>query len=421
MGKFSSLVPLVGLAAACSVDELPQSKLGIDGSAGVSGYSGSGGGAGTAQGGIGGGELDASFDADTTGGSGGGGTDSGPDAGGCPPGLGDCDSNPDNGCEQDLISSPGHCGSCGRDCLGSVCQDSKCERVLLHSQADDSAFKGPWGVTVDATHVYVAVTGGSSTGYVLRIDKDGNQPLKIAPSEPEPFDIVLHADDAYWTNNLVDAGSVRKVPKAGGTVTTLASDQKRPVGISVDATNVYWANNDGAVVNKLPQTGGGSPTVLAAGQSRPRSTVVDGAFVYFVDVNEGRVKKVPSAGGSVTNVVNGATGPWVLAVDPAGSNLFFSGYASDGGLFRAAKTAVGASPETLVANQNKAMYVHVDATHVYFATHESTTGIIARLPKSGGGTEILATDQVTPAGITTDDAWIYWTEYSGNRLSKLAK
>src|SRR5262249_25678128 len=34
----------------------------------------------------------------------------------CNPGFGDCDGNPANGCETNLKTSPGNCGSCGSAC-----------------------------------------------------------------------------------------------------------------------------------------------------------------------------------------------------------------------------------------------------------------------------------------------------------------
>lgn len=60
--------------------------------------------------------------------------DAGP---GCPPGTGDCDGSPDNGCETDLTSDEAHCGTCEiacaatRSCLDSVCRAATITRVEL--------------------------------------------------------------------------------------------------------------------------------------------------------------------------------------------------------------------------------------------------------------------------------------------------
>lgn len=44
----------------------------------------------------------------------------------CPPGAGDCDMDPANGCEANLKDSAQSCGSCGITCMGSPCVDGAC-------------------------------------------------------------------------------------------------------------------------------------------------------------------------------------------------------------------------------------------------------------------------------------------------------
>ncbi|WP_146647785.1 hypothetical protein [Labilithrix luteola] len=48
---------------------------------------------------------------------------------GCAPGWGDCDFNPNNGCETNLMVSDGHCGQCGNHCdtqAGQPCINGQC-------------------------------------------------------------------------------------------------------------------------------------------------------------------------------------------------------------------------------------------------------------------------------------------------------
>ncbi len=51
-------------------------------------------------------------------------TDSGTLA--CEPGLGDCDTDPSNGCETILESSSEHCGACGIACASGTCENNRC-------------------------------------------------------------------------------------------------------------------------------------------------------------------------------------------------------------------------------------------------------------------------------------------------------
>jgi len=45
----------------------------------------------------------------------------------CSPGRGDCDGDPANGCETDLLATDLHCGTCGQACGGTTrCSDGLC-------------------------------------------------------------------------------------------------------------------------------------------------------------------------------------------------------------------------------------------------------------------------------------------------------
>jgi hypothetical protein len=53
-------------------------------------------------------------------------------AGGCLPGFDDCDGDPANGCEANLVTSSEHCGACGLQCVaGMTCTNGACGLVDL--------------------------------------------------------------------------------------------------------------------------------------------------------------------------------------------------------------------------------------------------------------------------------------------------
>lgn len=54
----------------------------------------------------------------------------------CEPGRGDCDRNPENGCEEDLSTSTAHCGRCGARCAGQCVQGSCILPVQISVGAD---------------------------------------------------------------------------------------------------------------------------------------------------------------------------------------------------------------------------------------------------------------------------------------------
>ena len=94
----------------------------------------------------------------------------------CASGLGDCDANAGNGCEQNLTNSPAHCGACGRTCparpnANATCVSSACSIACNAGYADcdanaatgcevhtdrDSANCGRCGVACSAGQICVA-------------------------------------------------------------------------------------------------------------------------------------------------------------------------------------------------------------------------------------------------------------------------
>jgi hypothetical protein len=340
----------------------------------------------------------------------------------CPSGLGNCDANVANGCETDLSAAGNHCGACDHDCLGGACTASKCQAFVLVSVADDPNLVAPWGIASDGNHVFFTVTNYSGTGSLMRVATDGSGLTVLAPSQAEPFDVVLDATHVYWTDNLSSGGKVAKMPKLGGSEVVLASSQNRPVGLSIDDDRVYFAAYGSHAVRSVGK-GGAGLTDLATGQTGARHTAVDSGTsgsVYFTTSGDGAVRRVAKTGGAVASVSATVDSPWVVVADPTGSELFFTRFAPGGDVHRIAKTAQGATPGVVAASQSSPMYVHADATHVYFGSHVSS-GSVARVPKSGGAVETLGSGLNKPVGITTDANAIYWAEYDASRIWKLAK
>lgn len=269
----------------------------------------------------------------------------------CATGFDDCNGLTGDGCEQDVLSDPKHCGSCGHDCDGGACVGGVCQSVVLGKAPLGS---GAAEITIDASFVYSGPAPGMS-------------------------------------------GQVFRVPLGGGSVTTLG-------GLGFGGVLSLWVNEAGLFVGYQNNSvthilldGGGSKTY--SGSQSARGVVATLTDVYWTNGNTIRTGKVGdgSSNGYLCCYSSGVMG---LALDA--THLYWT--TGVGEVYRA---PIGVeSPQLLVASGvGGASDILVDATHVYWI---SSMGI-HRVPTTGGEQTMLATEGPNVRGIALDEARIYWT------------
>jgi hypothetical protein len=112
-----------------------------------------------------------------------------------------------------------------------------------------------WGIAVDDSAVFWRDGGGRQPGRVMRVNKDGTQPLQLAATTGEgPRFLALDSTNVYWTSGDSTDGTVMTSAKDGSEQVSLAVSQAGPRGIAVDDFNVYWTNFGGATVMKAPKS-----------------------------------------------------------------------------------------------------------------------------------------------------------------------
>ncbi len=213
-------------------------------------------------------------------------------------------------------------------------------------------------------------TGGTSDAGIL----DGSLPTHDGPY-------------SYFYANPVNFGHVYGVP-AGTTTSVVFATGSDPHNIGApftfDASRVYYgdavfvgANLKTSLV-ALPTTGSHRiPTTLVSDLHTVQDITVDDSFLYFVDVDDevegGNVRfatsvgRVPLAGGK----------PTILATDTAVSGValaVFGGY-------------------------------------VYWTeSGTAASGVVRRVPATGGAAETLAADQRNPAAIAVNSSGVFWID-----------
>ena len=196
--------------------------------------------------------------------------------------------------------------------------------------------------------------------------------------------LALDAANVYWAEagSPYSDGAIKSVPKGGGKPAVLASKQLSARGIAMDATNVYWLTGglvDGDAAVMSVSKNGGAPTTLASGLSNLNKIAVDATNVYWTSGIIG-----PSPSGAVMTVPK-----------------------------------VGGTPTTL-ASGGVSIGLVVDAAKVYYT--DSSTYTVKSVPKNGGASSVLASNQDRPGDMVMDDTYLYWVNRAaGGSVAKVAK
>lgn len=259
---------------------------------------------------------------------------------------------------------------------GSLARAEKRAGAPIEVLAQDLAT--PYGIAVAKGRVYFSATtpGFGGLGSVSLVDKAHiDRPLREAGAIEEPWSIVVRGDDIYFTDLHLRHVSSAPLTASVDTskVNALANTDGRPVGLAVDDTHVYWTDSDPGVINKTPR-GGGPITTLVARGDKTTGLAIDDTYVYFSEWGSGRIGRVLKSGGGIATLVSGHKGVRAIAVDD---------------------------------------------TRLYWS--HPPTGTIRSIPKGGGPATVHASDLKHPYSIAVDDTSIYWAEFDGGVVRAIEK
>jgi hypothetical protein len=305
-----------------------------------------------------------------------------------------------------------NCGTCGHDCLGGGCVDSRCQPVVI---AIDPG--GPVGLAVDATHVYWTTSFDSD---VRRAPIDGGAAETIydGPTGTSLGEgLVRSGTDVYFTIGDVDGG-VYRCPATGcgvagpqPVVAPLAAPQF--VGLADGGVLLFSELAfDGRVGRcTLPCTSG--VTFLAAGEGFPGFVASDGDALFWSTIvpSGGNLRAKEDAGGVPTTLVAGQS---VRQVEVRGAEVLFA----NGAGLRAVARDGGAVRKIFELPATPIERFAIEGNVVYF-NDQLSVGSIQRCPVVGcadAGSVVLAASQAYPHAVVIDEKSVYWTN-SGDPIN----
>jgi len=276
----------------------------------------------------------------------------------------------------------------------------------------------PIDIAVTPAEVYWINEGGA----LMRLEKSdlGSAPTVLASETGQPASLALDQTSAYWLDSqtVTDPGALRQMPLDGGPVTTLEDGLANPAHLAEAAGHLFWTNRGiesapGSVMKR--SLSGAAPVVLVPGVAANLIAVNRTTVYYTVD---DLIQSVPAAGGPIAQVHTPPEGT-IRGLGLSPTHVY---WATQKGLRRAALGDLNV--EAIYGGTLFALTI--DARNAYFAQIDRIVGnpptfTIRELPLDGGRAVTLAVDQAEPRALAVDDAFVYWVNYKGGTVMRVAK
>ena len=384
----------------------------------------------------------------------------------CVPGWSDCDGDPTNGCEADIVSGIDSCGGCGRSCdAGQVCTGGACVAgpcappntncngacVDLRTSvqycgacaiACSPAEQCDNGGCVPVAPVCTTCGAAGCVDLQQDVDNCGScghkcptsdntfsraclsgqcqpcPPGLTACQESSPL-LVLCADTTRERFNCGTCGhecgdgetcwNSVCVPSSSF---ALVSDQSSVSDLVADANGAYWVDEGQGIVATVAVAGSAAVT-LATDQVHPVHLAVDATHVYWANQLGGAVMRVTKAPGGTPEIVAATPEPTFVSVDD--TTLYWVSR-TDAKIFSAPKDGSGVPTEL----------AHLPSAPTLFAANKRSlvTGawggsadVVTVTPRAGGPSNTLR--GLCPrqfATLSADDDDLYFACQSDQRL-----
>jgi hypothetical protein len=358
-----------------------------------------------------------------------------------------------------------NCGACGHDCLGGACAAGTCQPVDIASEQGL-----PAGIVVDKTNLYWVNLGTAivpskgnnlfSDGGVMQCPiRDCTNPVALVTginqvyTNAQPFGIAVDSLNVYFYVSGSDtAGDFNPsslqlkacaVGGCGGMPRVLggAPPNLQPYGLAAASGKVIWGTDPieacSASLGCADPTNAPVITLALEAGNFPAAVATDGRDVYWgvnpeVNAAPGIVRcALGGCGENPTTVCSEPAGSWAaplaLALDAA--NVYWTD--NQGGVWRCSRKGTSGAATALAAGRQGALAIATDGIDVYWTEggtfpievpYDRPGGVFkCAVNGCGGNPTTVASDQGVPMGIAVDATSVYWTQFSGGRITRWVK
>ena len=270
---------------------------------------------------------------------------------------------------------------------------------------------GPFGVSSDGTHVWVANKGEDT---VSEIEASSGTVIRTIPVGSNPEGVSSDGTDVWVANQ----GTVSEIEASSGTVirTIPVDGGGGPDGVSSDGTHVWVANNDESTVSEIEASSGTVIRTIPVG-SNPWGVSSDGTHVWVANNSEGTVSEIEASSGTVIRTIPVGFAPTGVSSD--GTHVWVTNTSED--TVSEIEASSGTVTRTIPVGAEP-LGVSSDGTHVWVTNYGEDT--VTDIEASSG--TVIATLTIPPAetreliGVSSDGTHVWVTSEDENTVSELS-
>ena len=310
------------------------------------------------------------------------------------------------------------CGSSSDNAPTGICKGAMSAQLL-------APLTGP-PASLDVRDGWLVATtadSGRQDGTVIAVNLATGAFQTIASGRASPRNVAVGPPDAYWMeyypNSGADAGGAIVAAPLDGSAPPREVVQVAPGGFQMlfDGGTLYFQELNGGISSLA--TGATAATTVVP-EVAALFLTSDRQNLYWTDCSLKSVDRAPKAGGDKQHLADGFC-PYGIATD--GVDLYYADLYTkldDGSYVEGPQLhrlpAAGGTDTVVSDTAQPVSNLGMDARNLYFAGQD---GGLYRLPRSGGGSQQLATGAARD--VVIDSACVYWTDSSANAVFTLPK
>ncbi len=236
-----------------------------------------------------------------------------------------------------------------------------------------------------------------SGGRIMAANVDGTGVTTLVTGQTNPFGVAVDASHLYWSTDVSSrGGAIMEADLSGANPHALISGLNNPYGVAVDASHIYWTSYADSTIMEANLDGTGV-TTLVSSTWEPAALAVDASHLYWTDTADNWIWTSNLDGSNAHKIVTTVNYPFAIAVGSSGIYWAVTGSnsGSDGAVWAAGLD--GSNPTSLVPSQAHPDGIAVDASHLYWAN--ANTGTIMSADLQGTGVTTLVSSQGIVAGV----------------------